>query len=168
MAFSFVFFSCSIIARTWLFFATSKQSRPVMSFMSGSAPNRISVLMHSLSPFWAAMCSGVAKLKSVQFTFAPAFSSTTSDLSTWSVEPSCGLALMTTQCMGVKPPFTSVAFTLAPLAIRDFMTSSRACVAAWCSTDIWFLSVELTSIPVSTSASTASTSPRSAASNSCF
>lgn len=72
------------------------------------------------------MCRGVAKLKSVQFTLAPAFFSTTSDLSTWSVEPSLGFALITTQCIGVKPPFKSVAFTFAPLTMSDFITSSRA------------------------------------------
>lgn len=126
IASSFVFVNCSSKTLTWLFFATSKQSRPVMSFRLALAPSRTSVLMHFLSPFCAAMCRGVARLKSVQFTFAPAFSSATSDLSTWSVDPNLGLALITTQCIGVKPPFTSVAFTSAPLATSDFITSSRA------------------------------------------
>ena len=143
--------------------ATLIQFLPVMSTRFGSAPSLMRVLTQTWLSACAAMCSGVAKLKSVQFRLHPPLASATMDSSTWSVDPIWGSALITTQCSGLNPPLRSEAFTSAPLSISAWMTPSLACMAAWWSAVILFSSVIFASTPLSTNCWTVSTSPLAAA-----
>ena len=153
-------------SRTPSLLATSKQLLPITSLARGFAPSLTRVSMVLLCPFCAAMCRGVAKLKSVAFTFPPPRARAVIVSSTWFVEPTGGQELMMTQCRGLKPPVRSVAFASAPRSTRQRTTSSRACFAAWWRPVISFASVVSSPTPLRRVSSTISRSPLPAAASS--
>ena len=150
------------------FFAISKQLRPITSLAWGFAPSRTRVSIVLLCPFCAAMWRGVARLKSVEFRSQPALASAMTDSSTWFVEPIGGHELIMTQWSGVNPPVRSVAFGAAPRSNRQRTTSSRACLAAWCSAVISFASAVSSPTPFRRASSTPSRSPPAAAARNSF
>ena len=84
------FFMCifSITSRTSSLVVTWKQFLPLTSTERGLAPSRTSVSMVVLLALCTAICSGVARLKSLAFISHPPRASAITDSSTWSTEQS--------------------------------------------------------------------------------